>query len=194
MMLVCLSLLAALCLSPTYAIAQDSHPTKPTNSNKCCPPKPVSAIGDDELAVLAAVLKDRAPDRPAGFAEKTVAEQLDDRTVAFLRAPGELKQSGMHLDDAIIRDFNDKNAQPHELPRNLVAQAIGAFGNADAHRTLAVSRAGLDVKHTRAVVFLRDTYVHPPEVFIEEEFFLMLERSGDSWNVIKKITAGLKHS
>ncbi|MRR33543.1 hypothetical protein EG829_02445 [bacterium] len=192
MVFICLSLLAALCLSPTYAMAQDSHPTKPDNSN--CPPTPVSAIGDDELAVLAAVLKERASARPSGFAEKTVTEQLDDRTVAFLRAPGELKQSGMPLDDVIIRDFNDKNARPHALPRNLVAQAAGAFGNADAHRTLAVSRAGFDVKRARAVVFLRDTYVHPPEVFIQEEFFLMLERSGDSWNVIKKITAGLKHS
>lgn len=150
-----------------------------------------AAIAQDEYTVLEALLKEYDSSPWWHIGEKTGARQLDDKTIAFLNAP----DRGMSLDASIIRDFNDKNRQSHGLSREFITgKNTVVFRSSDGIRIITISRVGFNADKTQALVFLRDDFRHAPEVFMMEGFFMLLERSGDSWKIVKRVKSVLKHS
>jgi hypothetical protein len=155
----------------------------------------VAEISRREYDVLEAVLKEHAPIPGWHVNEKTIPTQLSGRTVAFLARTNMPGEEGMKLDEFIVRDFNTKNRATFPLSQEFtVMKNATMFRSSGGPAIISLSRAGFDAEQRRAVVFLRDSYRLPPEVFIEKEFFILLERTGDSWKVIKKIQSSLKHS
>ena len=155
----------------------------------------VAEISRREYDVLEAVLKEHAPIPGWHVHAKTITTQLSGETVAFLARTDMPGEEGMKLDEFIVRDFNTKNRATYPLsPDFTVMKNATMFRSSGGPAIISLSRAGFDAEQKRAIVFLRDSYRVPPEVFIENEFFVLLERTGDSWKVIKKIQSSLKHS
>lgn len=152
-------------------------------------------VAQHEYAVLEALLKAYDSSPWWHIEEKTLAEQLDRNTAAFLEAPGLPGEAGITLDEAMIRDFNQKNRISFVLAHEFTAgKKTVMFKSSHGIRTIAVSRPGFNADRTRAIVFLRDDFRHPPEVFMQEGFFMLLERTGNTWTLTKRIKTSLKHS
>lgn len=152
-------------------------------------------IGKEEYAVLETVLKEHVRIPGWYVKEATIKMQLSEKTVAFLNRPHMPGEEGMRLDPSMVRDFNDKNREVHALSQDFIAEKNAVMYRSSGRiRTLSLSRAAFDAEQKRAVVFLRDSDRLPPEVFMQSDYFILLERSGDTWTVIKKIQTSMKYS
>jgi hypothetical protein len=155
----------------------------------------VAANGCDEYAVLDTALTAHDPHQWWQIDSSTYPQQLSAATVQFLNNPGMPDVPGLALDDVMVSDFNGKNSKSHRLSLKLIgAKNTNMYRSSGGTRTIKLSRPGFDIHGTRAVVFLRDTFISHPEAFTQEDFFMLLENSGDDWKVIRKIKAGFKHS
>lgn len=152
-------------------------------------------ITQSEYALLETLLKTYDISPWWHIEKKTIAKQLDEKTIAFLGTPGMPGESGISLDEAMTRDFNDKNKHSYTLsPEFTAGKNTVVFKSSRGIRTIAVSRPALNADGTQAIIFLQDNYRYPPEVFMQEGFFLLFERSGDTWKIRKQIKTSLTYS
>lgn len=161
------------------------------------PPFNQGTLDSSEYAVFEVVLKNHLSSHGWQISEKTVVEQLSDSTVAFLKKPRAPKDKGMRIDDSMVRDFNQKNKKSYALSEQFIGEKNAYMfrkSEAAGTETIALSRVGFDAGHRLAIVFLRDKYVQRFKAFTQEDFFILLERSDNSWEIRNKITVNLKHS
>jgi hypothetical protein len=151
----------------------------------------------EEYAVMEAALKRHTSTLGWSIDEKSLQKQLSSSAVAFLKKPQPPEYAGMGLDDAIVEDFNMKNKVSHILSGAFVGpkNAYMFRKSPDAGTwKIALSRPGFDAARKRAVIMLRDTYIKPYQAFVQEEYFMLLERSAGGWLVKGIVKSGFRYS
>jgi hypothetical protein len=143
-------------------------------------------INAHEYAVYAALLKQDHNARDSELNKQTYKTEISPRTAGFL------KEQGLLLDDSMIADFNEKNANRHDLAPAFAAGHKGMKFQGAGTDSVELSRVGFDLQRKKAVVFSRVTHIQQ-KAFYQENYFILLENSYGLWSIRKIVMSGQKY-